>query len=98
MPRAKARFKGGSPKDDSWTGDPEQALRNIAARNNAEYIEGTLVFVPGGHFAEAMFRTVEPEPESHATRLHRLGRELDAVDVTLFVDAETWRIQQEEAG
>jgi hypothetical protein len=95
MPRAKARFKGGgSPKDDNWPSDPEQAMREIAARNNAEYIEGSLVFVPGGHYAEALFKTVEPEPESSATRLHRLGRELDAIDVTLFVDPESWREHQ----
>jgi len=49
---------------------------------------------PGGHYAEALFKTVEPEPESGATRLHRLGRELDAVEVTLFVDSETWLSQR----
>jgi hypothetical protein len=95
MPRAKAKFDAGkSPRDDNWPSDPEQAMREIAVRNNAEYIEGSLVFVPGGHLAEALFRTVEPEPESSATRLHRLGRELDAVDVTLFVDTETWQDQR----
>jgi hypothetical protein len=95
MPRAKAKFKGGgSPKDGNWPSDPEQAMRDIAARNNAEYIEGSLIFATGGHYAEALFKTVEPEPESSATRLHRLGRELDAVDVTLFVDAETWQSQR----
>jgi len=95
MPRAKARINGGgSPKDGNWPGDPEQAMRDIAARNNAEYIEGSLVFVPAGHYAEALFKTVEPEPDSGATRLHRLGRELDAVEVTLFVDTETWLSQR----
>jgi hypothetical protein len=96
MPRAKARFKGGSPKDGNWPGNPEQAMRDIATRHKAEYIEGSLVFVPGGHFAEALFRTVEPESESRATRLHRLARDLDAVDMTLFVDAESWQLQQDE--
>jgi hypothetical protein len=91
MPRAKARFKGGSPKNGNWPNDPEQAMREIAAHNNAEYIEGSLVFVPGGHYAEALFKTVEPEPDSSATRLHRLGRELEAADVTLFIDPQSWQ-------
>jgi hypothetical protein len=96
MPRGKAKFTTGSPKSDNWPSDPEQAMREIAARNNAEYIEGSLVFVPGGQLAEALFKTVEPEPESSATRLHRLGRELDAVEVTLFIDPASWRDQSSD--
>lgn len=95
MPRGKIKFSTTNPPNDrDWPSDPEQAMRDIAARNNAEYIEGSLVFVPGGHYAEALFKTVEPEPDSSATRLHRLGRELDAVEVTLFVDTETWLSQR----
>lgn len=94
MPRGKAKFEVGSPQSDLWPSDPEQAMREIATRNNAEYIEGSLVFAPGGKLAEALFRTVEPEPDSGATMLHRLGRDLDATDVTLFIDPESWRARQ----
>ena len=48
-------------------------MRNIAKRNQAVYIEGSLVFATGGKHAEALFETVEPEDDSPATKLHRLG-------------------------
>ena len=35
-------------------------MRNIAEKNNAVYIEGSLVFATGGKHAEALFETVEP--------------------------------------
>ena len=74
MPRAKAKFSTGSPNDRfNWPGDPEEAMRAIAGRTNATYIEGSLVFVPGGRYAEALFETVEPEESSGATRLHQLA-------------------------
>lgn len=94
MPRGKAKFTTGSPNNGNWPNDPEQAMREIAAQNNAEYIEGSLVFVPGGHLAEALFKTVEPEPPSGATMLHQLGRDLNASDVTLYIDPEGWQTQR----
>ena len=59
-------------------------MRNIAEKNNAVYIEGSLVFATGGKHAEALFETVEPEEDSNATRLHRLGVDLDAATVSLL--------------
>ena len=50
------------------------------------YIEGSLVFAPGGKHAEALFETVEPEDDSPATKLHRLGVDLDASMVCLYID------------
>ena len=76
MPRGKAKFTTTSPRDEAWATDPEQALRNIAARNNAEYIEGAA--------------------DSTATRLHRLGMELDASEFALFVDRTTLDEYEEE--
>ena len=94
MPRAKAKIATGSPRADLWPRDPEEAMREIAIRHNAVYVEGSLVFVPGGHFAEALFETVEPEPDTPATRLHQLGRDLDAIEVTLYFDPTTWLAQR----
>ena len=91
MPRGKIRFSTtNSPNDRDWPSDPEQAMRNIADRNQATYIEGSLVFAPGGKHAEALFETVEPEEDSRATKLHRLGVDLDASAVTLFIDPTLW--------
>src|SRR4051795_8727647 len=74
MPRAKVTFSTTkSPNDADWPRDPEQAMRNIAKRNNAVFIDGSLVFATGGKHAEALFETVEPGEDSDATRLHRLG-------------------------
>ncbi len=54
------------------------------------YIEGSLVFAPGGKHAEALFETVEPEEDSSATKLHRLGVDLDASMVCLYIDPDLW--------
>ena len=90
MPRAKVKFSGGSPQSDLWPSDPEGAMREIALANQATYIEGSLVFSTHGKSAEALFETVEPEEESKATRLHRLGAQLDASEVHLFVGPKDW--------
>ena len=91
MPRGKAIFSTtNSPKDPAWPRDPEQAMRNIAEKNKAMYIEGSLVFATGGKQAEALFETVEPEEDSQATRLHRLGVDLDALMVCLYIDPALW--------
>lgn len=101
MPRAKVKFSGGSPQSDLWPSDPEGAVREIAIANQATYIEGSLVFSTGGGTgtAEALFETVEPEEESKASRLHRLGAQLDASEVHLYVGPDDWtaRIQTQEA-
>ena len=95
MPRGKAVFKTtSSPHSDDWPEEPEEALREIARRNNAKYIDGSLVFVPNGDLAEALFETVEPERDSGATLLHQLGVELDAINVSLFFDKASWKRQQ----
>jgi hypothetical protein len=97
VPRGRAKFKadpgggGNSPEHELWTTDPEQALREIARRNNATYIEGSLVFGLGGREAEALFETVEPEEDSAATKLFRLGEELDAFELNLFVGPDRWK-------
>ena len=65
-------------------------MRNIAEKNNAVYIEGSLVFATGGKHAEALFETVEPDEDSNATRLHRLGVDLDAETVSLLIDPTLW--------
>ena len=100
MPRGKIKFSTSSPHSGQWPGDPEAAMAELARKNNATYVEGSLVFAPGGKFAEALFETVEPEPESTATRLHQLGIDLDAESVSLFIDRERWRQTRgpEEAG
>jgi hypothetical protein len=90
MPRGKVRFSTNSPDDRDWPNNPEQAMRNIADKNQATYIEGSLVFAPGGKHAEALFETVEPEDDSPATKLHRLGVDLDASMVCLYIDPNLW--------
>ena len=83
MPRGKVRFSTTkSPNDPDWPRKPEQAMSNIAERNQATYVPGSLVFAPGGKYAEALFETVEPEDDSQATKLHRLGVDLDATMVS----------------
>ena len=96
MPRGKAKFKTSSPKSDLWPSDPEGAIREIADRNNATYIEGSLIFSPNGDTAEALFETVEPEQDSSATKLHKLAKQLDAGEMRLFFDVERWQAQQED--
>ena len=91
MPRGKVRFSTTkSPNDPDWPRKPEQAMRNIAKRNNAVYIEKTLQMTPNGKHAEAQFETVEPEDDSPATKLHRLGVDLDATMVCLYIDPNLW--------
>ena len=91
MPRGKIKFSTtNSPNDRDWPSDPERAMRNIAKKNQAVYIEGSLVFAPGGKHAEALFETVEPEDDSPATKLHRLGVDLDASMVCLYIDPTLW--------
>ena len=91
MPRGKIKFSTtSSPNDSDWPRDPEQAMRNIAKRNNAVYVEGTLAFATNGKHAEALFETVEPEDDSRATKLHRLGVDLDASMVCLYIDPMLW--------
>ena len=91
MPRGKVRFSTTkSPNDPDWPRKPEQAMSNIAQRNQATYIEESLVFATGGKHAEALFETVEPEDDSPATKLHRLGVDLDATMVCLYIDPNLW--------
>jgi hypothetical protein len=91
MPRAKVKFSTtNSPHDPDWPRNPEQALANIAKNNNAVYIKGSLAMATGGKHAEALFETVEPEPDSQATRLHQLGVDLDASMVCLYIDPTLW--------
>jgi hypothetical protein len=92
VPRGKMRFNtSGSPDDPSWFEDPEGAVRSIAERNNAVYVEGSLAFSPNGRTAEALFETVEPEKESQATRLHQLAVDLDAFEANLLISTELWQ-------
>src|SRR3954447_2142269 len=91
MPRAKVKFSTtNSPHDPDWPRRPEQAMQNIAKKNKAVYIEGSLVFATGGKHAEALFETVEPEDDSQASTLHRLGVDLDTSMVCLYIDPTLW--------
>jgi hypothetical protein len=96
MPRAKAKFSTGSPKATAWPGDPVRAMQVIASKTNATYIDGSLIFTPGGQFAEALFETVEPGESAPPTMLHQLGRYLDAIELTLYFDPDTWQRHQRE--
>ena len=97
MPRGKATFGANSPDSDLWPADPEGAVREIATRHNATYIEGSLVFTPGGRRAEALFETVEPDSDEPASQLHRLAEDLDAFEFQLFVDPDRWRFRKGSA-
>ncbi|MFL6051109.1 MAG: hypothetical protein ACJ738_15185 [Gaiellales bacterium] len=91
MPRAKVKFSTTNPPNDpEWPRNPELAMQNIANKNNAAYIKGSLAMATGGKHAEALFETVEPEPGSKATRLHQLGVDLDASTVCLYIDPRWW--------
>src|SRR6476620_8604625 len=91
MPRGKIKFSTTNPPNDrDWPSDPEQAMRNIAKKNQATYIEGSLMMTPSGKHAEASFQTVEPEDDSQATKLHRLGVALDASVISLYIDPTLW--------
>ncbi len=93
MPRGKAKFGATSPDSELWPSDPVGAVREIAAKHNTTYIEGSLVFAPGGRTAEAMFETVEPDSDSPASQLFRLAEDLDAFQFQLFVDPDRWRFK-----
>jgi hypothetical protein len=94
VPRGKARFRATSPDSEIWRSDPVGAVREIAERNKAKYIEGSLVFAPGGRVAEALFETVEPDVDSEASQLFRLAEDLDALEFHLFVDPDRWRFRE----
>jgi hypothetical protein len=89
------KFSAESPRSILWPSDPVGAVTEIAEANNARYIEGSLVFSTGGSMAEALFETVEPDDKSDATRLHRLGKQLDASEVHLYVGPGDWSMRQE---
>jgi hypothetical protein len=65
-------------------------MRNIAKKNQAVYIENSLQMTPNGKHAEAQFETVEPDPDSPATKLHRLGIDLDASVISLYINPALW--------
>jgi hypothetical protein len=95
VPRGKALFAaGGSPNSDLWPSQPVEALKEIAARHDVEYIEGSLIFAPGGRVAEALFETFEPGGERSPSQLFRLAEDLDAWEFRLFVDPDRWRDRQ----
>jgi hypothetical protein len=96
VPRGKAKFGATSPDSDFWPGDPEEAMRDLAERHHVTYIEGSLVFAPGGRSAEALFETWEPGNEEGRTpsQLFRLAEDLDAFSFQLFVDPSRWRFRE----
>lgn len=107
MPKGRILFSGtGSPGHDrdkypdlDWFRDPEGTVAAIAAANNARYVEGSLVFAPGGRVAEALFDTNEPEFDDRGfdagapTLLHRLAIDLDAIEARLLVPETLWRFR-----
>jgi putative intracellular protease/amidase len=95
VPRGKAKFKAKTPDSDLWRSDPVGAVREIAERNNAKYVEGSLIFAPGGRAAEALFETVEPDEDSPASQLFRLAEDLDAWEFHLYVDPERWKYREQ---
>jgi hypothetical protein len=98
VPRGKAKFYAGSPKHDDWFDNPEQALREIADANGAEYIKDSLTFSANGRIAYALFRTFEPDSDdSRVTNFVTLAENLDAIDLNVGIDAERWR-RNREAG
>ncbi len=97
MPRGHAVFGATSPKDPDWNEDPEGALTRIGEKNNAEYIEGSLTFAANGRIGHALFRTVEPEEDSAATNFVTLAEDLDAIKLSIAIDADRWKANQEAA-
>jgi hypothetical protein len=107
MPKGRIVFSGGgSPGHDrekypdlDWFNDPVGTVVAIAAMNNAKYVEGTLVFAPGGQVAEALFDTNEPAFDDRgfdagaATLLHQLAIDLDAIEARLLVPETLWRFR-----
>ena len=95
MPRGKALFGTGSPNSELWPDQPEEAMRDLAGKHNATYIEGSLVFAPGGRVAEALFETKEPEHEDGPSRLLELAEDLDAREFRLLVDPDRWQARRQ---
>lgn len=95
MPRGKALFATNSPRSDFWPDQPEEAMRDLARQHNAKYIEGSLVFAPGGRAAEALFETKEPEHEDGPSRLLELAEDLDAREFRLLVDPDRWQARRQ---
>ncbi|HWB57693.1 MAG TPA: hypothetical protein VG479_12220 [Gaiellaceae bacterium] len=107
MPKGRIVFSGGgSPGYDGdkypevdWFNDPEGTVATIAAANNARYVEGSLVFAPGGRRGEALFDTNEPAFDDRgfdagaATMLHQLAIDLDALEARLLVPVTLWRFR-----
>jgi hypothetical protein len=95
VPRGKAKFGATSPDSDLWPDDPEGAMREIAERHNTVFVEGSLVFAPGGRAAEALFETVEPDDDDGrpASQLFRLAEDLDAYAFNLLVDPSRWKFR-----
>jgi hypothetical protein len=94
MPRGKAKFDATSPKHPDWPDDPEAALRSIAEDSGAEYIEQSLTFTANGRIGHALFKTVEPDEESPATNFVRLAEALDALELSVEIDADRWRMNR----
>jgi hypothetical protein len=98
MPRGKAKFDATSPNHPDWPDDPEGALRAIAEDNGAEYIEQSLTFTANGRIGHALFRTVEPDEGSPATNFVTLAEALDALELSVEIDADRWRKNREAQG
>jgi hypothetical protein len=69
-------------------------MRDIAHRHDVSFIEGSLVFAPGGRVAEALFETTEPGGEGPPSQLFNLAEDLDAWEFRLFVDPDRWKARQ----
>jgi hypothetical protein len=98
VPRGKGKFGTDSPNSDLWPDDPEGAIREIADRHDVIYIEGSLVFAPGGKSAEALFQTEEPGEGDRPSQLFRLAEDLDAWEFKLLVDPERWQARRQGTG
>jgi hypothetical protein len=96
VPRGKIAFDvAHSPRVRNFRSDPEGAVRQVMARHGATYIDDSLVFATGGGVAHALFKTVEAEGGGSETDLLGIGKELDAIEICVFIDPARW---QEEFG
>jgi hypothetical protein len=95
VPRGKALFATGSPNSELWPDQPVEAMQEIAGRHNVTYIDGSLIFAPGGRVAEALFETKEPGHKDGPSQLFSLAEDLDAWEFRLFVDPDRWRARRE---